>query len=98
LNQLPARIDVLLGGRFLGGLLFFGQQEAALDVHEGRGHHEKLARDLEFQLFHASEHGQILGQHFLHRDVVNIDLVLADEKQQQIERSLKGRESDVVVV
>ena len=83
------RIVVLAGGRRR-------QEHLALDVRERRRHHEVLARDVDVQFLHEHDVLNVLLAQKSDRDVEDVELVLLDQVQQQVERSLKGRELDVI--
>ena len=67
-------------------LLFHWQQLTALDVHERRSHDEKVTRKLEIVLLLRAQDLEVLLRDLLDRDVVDIDLVLADQEQEQVQR------------
>ena len=65
------------------------QQHARLDPREGRRHHQVLAGDVEVQLAHQLEVLEVLLGDLRDRHVGDLELVLADQVQQQIERPLE---------
>src|SRR5262249_47906940 len=70
------------------------QEHPRLDVNQRRSHHEELARHVEVQLLHQIDVGEVLLGDEGDRNVVDVDLVLLDEVQQQIERSLEILQAD----
>ena len=77
-----------------GGGLRPRQQHLRLDVDQRRRHHEELAGDVEIELLHQRDRLEVLRGDERDRDVVDVDLVLPDQVQQQIERSLEVRQLD----
>jgi hypothetical protein len=61
------------------------------DTQKPRGHLEIVRRLIELQHVHARE--KLLGD-ARDRDVVDVDLLVADERQQKVERSAELRELD----
>src|SRR6185295_16058963 len=72
------------------------QQHARLDVDQRGRHHQELSRDVEVQLLHQVDVLEVLRRDEGDRDVVDVDLVLLDEVQQQVERSLEVVQPDRV--
>src|SRR5262249_32034118 len=87
LHELAARVFGLL--RLALG---WWQQQARLDLHERRRHHQILARQVEVQLLEEAKVGEILVCDQRDRNVVNVDLVLLDQVQQEIERPFEDVE------
>src|SRR5512134_3582414 len=58
------------------------QERLRLDVDEGGGHHQELARDLEVQRLHEVKVGEVLLGDLRDRDVVDVELLVADQVQQ----------------
>ena len=85
-----ALVTVDGSGRGLGSW----QQRPRLQVDERRGHHQEFAGDIEVQLLHELDHVEVLRGDERDRNVVDVDLVLLDEVQQQIQRSLEVVEAD----
>lgn len=82
LNQFPARINRLILYIFIGALIFFGQEEPTLDIHEGRRHDKEFAGDFEVEFLHRPEDFNILPGDGLNRDVVDVDLIAANQVEQ----------------
>ena len=74
------------------------QNRARLDVDQRRRHHQELAGDVQIQLLHQLDVGEVLLGNQRDRDVVDVHLVLLDEVNQQIERPLERFELDLVGV
>src|SRR6185369_12053459 len=87
-DEFPTRIFALVFA-LDDDLLVYGQQFAALDIHERRGHHEKLAGDLQVELAHEVNVRDELRGELGEVDLVNVHLLLLDEIEQQVERALK---------
>ena len=95
-DEFPARVlNVVF---FLGGidLEIDGEEFAALDVHERRGHHEELAGNVEVELAHQLDVPDELGRDLGDVDVVNVHLLLFHKVEEQIERSFEDLELDFV--
>ena len=84
-HQFLARI---LFGRNLFELGIFGQQHARLDVDQGGGHVDELGAQLDVQLESALHVLEILLRDGGNGDVVDVDLLLADQVEQQVERPI----------
>jgi hypothetical protein len=69
---------VVRDGDFLFRAAFDWQKHTALDVHERRGHDEEVARELEVILLLCAQDLEVLLRDLLDRDVVDINLALAD--------------------
>jgi hypothetical protein len=63
-----------------------------------RGHHQKLACHVEIQLLHQRDVREVLLRDERNRDVVDVHLVLANEMNEQVERTLERIELDLVRV
>ena len=74
-----------------------GQHHAALDHHERGGHHDELARHVEIELAHEVEVLHVLLGDAPDRDVVDLQLLAADEIQKQIKGPLENFEVHLVV-
>ncbi len=97
-DELPARIELLvLDCVGVDGLLVLGQEHPAFDLHERGGHDEELAGQLELELAHGVEGVEVLRGDLLDGDVVDIELVLADEEQQQVERAFEDLQLDAII-
>ena len=92
LHERVARVFLVLVARGLGGI--DGDEHLGLDVDEGGRHHHELARHVQVQLLHQVQVLHVLARDGRDGDVVDVDLVLADEVQQQVERPLEHREQD----
>ena len=64
------------------------QQHFRLDVDQRRGHVDELGAQLDIHLGGALDVFEILSGDLSDRDVVDVDLLLADQVQQQIERPI----------
>ena len=64
-------------------------------MDQGRGHEDELRADIEIHLARLIEISQILRSDGGDRDVADVDLLLADQIQQQIERPVVVIEMDV---
>ena len=91
-------VVLLIAIFFLLGLhaLVHGQQFAALDEHQRRGHHEKFAGDFEIELAHHLDVFDELRGELGEVDLVNVHLLLLDEIKEQIQRAFKDLELDFV--
>nr|WP_263429880.1 hypothetical protein [Nannocystis pusilla] len=87
---------LLLALARLAGARLRRQQLAALEVRQRRRHHQVVARDLEVELAHDVEVLEVLLGDERDRDVEDVELVLAHEVQQQVERALEHLELDRV--
>jgi hypothetical protein len=79
-----------LGARVLELALRSGpprQQHLRLDAYQRRRHLQELARPVQPQLLHVPYRAQELLSDLRDRDVENVDILLADQVQQQIERA-----------
>ncbi|MCY1408423.1 hypothetical protein D9M71_237430 [compost metagenome] len=65
------------------------QQHARLDLGEHRGHHQVFGGQLQANAFHQLDVPHVLTGDFRHRDVEDIDVLLADQVQQQVQRPFK---------
>ena len=99
-DEVPARVLALLalGAGLLVGARVGREEHPALDVGERRRHHEELAREVEVEHLHRLEVGGVLVGDAGDGDVVDVHLVLADEVEQEVERTLEDLEADLVVV
>ncbi len=92
-HQVPTRVVLL----FLHlRALFLGEQEPAFDHHEGRGHHEEIAGEIEVQHAHHVEVVHVLVGDADDGDVVHVDLLFLDQVQEEVERTLEDFELDTV--
>ncbi|MCY1408424.1 hypothetical protein D9M71_237440 [compost metagenome] len=65
------------------------QEHARLDLGEHRGHHQVLGRQLQAHGLHQLDIAHVLAGDFRHRDVEDVDVLLADQVQQQVERAFE---------
>ena len=65
-------------------------------MDQRRGHHQELPGHVEIELLHHLDVQQVLLGNQRDGDVVDVDLVLANEVQQQVERSLEPHQLDAV--
>ena len=89
-QELRARIGAF---RFLGPALH-RDQRARLDPRERCGHHQIFGCNVEVELAHEREVLEVLLGHAGDRDLGDIDLILADEMEQEVEGTLEERELD----
>jgi len=95
LDERPAGVmPFVCGGDFLFRAAFDREEHAALDVHERRGHDEEVTRELEIILLLCAQDLEVLLRDLLNRDVVDIDLVLADQEQEQVQRAFEDIEAN----
>src|SRR6185437_3469796 len=80
-HQFRARVFL----RFRGDGRIARQQHLRLDVNQDRGHVDELGRNINVQFSEAFYVGQILRSDLRDGDVVNVDVLLADEIEQEIE-------------
>ncbi len=94
-DEVGTRIGLVLGFA-RGGLLWKRGQgnHAGLDLHEGGGHEQELAGQLDIDARQVAERVEILLGDPGDGDVVDVDLLLADEVEQEIEGALEGVELD----
>ena len=81
-------------GDFLFRAAFDRQKHAALDVHQRRGHDEEVTGELEVIFFLGTQDLEVLLRDLLDRDIVDIDLVLADQEQEQVQRTFEDVEAN----
>ena len=72
-----------------GLLVLQGQEHSGLDEHQLSGHGDKLAGHLQIHLLAQLQVGQILLQNEGDGDILYLDLVLAQQIEDQIQRALK---------
>ena len=73
-----------------------GQQCLRLHVRQGRSHHQVLTGNVDVQRLHQIQVRQVLLGDEADRNVEDVELVLANQMQQQIERTLEDVELDAV--
>jgi hypothetical protein len=74
------------------------QQHLRLDMDQRRGHHQEFAHDVQIQLLHHDDVIEVLLRDERDGNVVDVHLVLLNEVDQQIERSLELGDLDRVSV
>ena len=74
-----------------------GGDRSGLDLHQGRGHDEKIARIVDIDVVEFLEKDQELLGNRGDGDIENIHLCPADEVQQQIQRTVKCVKRDLIV-
>ena len=95
LDQGPAWVLAFRGREhFFFGAAFDRQEHAALDVHQRRGHDEEVARQFKVVLLLCPEDLEVLLRDLLDRDIIDIDLVLADQEKEEVERTLEDIQAD----
>ena len=87
-HELGARIGILAR---LGGV-HARQQHARFDLGERRRHQQVFAGQLELQHLHELDVTGVLSRDLGDRDVQNVEVLPADQIEQQIERALEGLE------
>ncbi len=70
------------------------QQHARLDLGQDRGHHQVFGGQLEAQLLHRLDVVDVLAGDLGDRDVEDVQVLPADQVQQQVERAFEGLEDD----
>jgi hypothetical protein len=71
------------------------QQHARLDLGQDRGHHQVLGGQLEAQVLQHVDVVDVLAGDLRDRDVEDVQVLPADQVQQQVERALEGLEDDL---
>src|SRR5437870_2086770 len=94
-DQVPAW--VVLFGILLRRLLIKWEQTAALEINQIGRHDDELARDVDLQFLESLEILEVLARDSFDRNIVNIDFVAFDQVKQEIERSFKNFELNLVV-
>ena len=72
----------------------FRQQQARFEVGEPRRHHQIIGGELEPQLARRLDEGEILVGERQDRNLGEVDLLLARQRQQQIERAFEALDVD----
>ena len=83
-HEVEARIHPLLVAHILRRAAIHRQQHPRLDHHQRGGHHNELARHIEVQLAHHLDVLHVLLGDASDRDVVDVELVAANEIEQQV--------------
>ncbi len=95
LDQPPHQFGARVLGRLARFGLFHRQQHAALDLDQHRRHQQVLGGQFEIALADLLDVGEVLLRDLRHRDVEDIEVLLADQVQQQVERSFERLEEDL---
>ena len=90
-HQLGARVFSL----FAFGHLFRGQQHARLDLDQHGRHQQVFRSQLQVAGADLIDIAQILARHTRHRDVKDVEVLLANQIQQQVQRAFKGLQKDL---
>ena len=72
------------------------QQHPRLDVNQRRRHDEELPRHIKIHLLHQLDVVEVLLRDDRNRDVIDIQLALANQMEEKIERALEGIQLDVI--
>ena len=97
-DEFPPRIHgVVVIGAVIHGGVAAGKEETALNLHQGSGHDEELAGDLEVELLQGAQDIEVLFGDRLDGDVIDIDLVFPDEEKEEVERAFKDRQFDAII-
>src|SRR6516162_1639440 len=83
----------ILGALALGRVRF-RQQQARLQIGEPRRHHEIVGRQLESELARLLDEGEILVCERQDRNFGEVDLLLAGEREQQVEGAFEALDID----
>ena len=86
---------ILFGFAFLLQSGIRGKQHARLDVDQRGGHEDELGADVEVHFARLLEVAQVLRRDGGDGDVADVDLLFANEVEQQIERSVIVVEVDI---
>ena len=84
-QSLTQQVQLILCLLLLGG----GEKHLCLDQHQMGGHGDKLTGDLHIQPLHLIQVGKVLLQNGCNGDILNLDLVLAQQQKNHIQRPLK---------
>ena len=68
------------------------QQHARLDLGQRRGHHQVFAGELELHAAHHVDVRHVLARDLGDRDVEDVEVLAADQVQQQVERAFERLE------
>ena len=89
-HQLGARVF-----GFLAVLLLLGrQQHARFDLDEHGGHQQVFGRQLQIAATHLIDIGHVLARDVQHGNVEDVEVLLADQIEQQVQWAFKGFEED----
>ena len=89
-GRVPSGVDVLLFKVLVAALVLLGQQHAAFNIHQARGHDKELAGYFEVEFFHRAEDVDILPGDGLNWNIVDVDFVAAYQVEQQVQRPFEG--------
>ncbi len=89
MKQAAHQLGAWVFGLLAFGYLFRRQQHARLDFNQHRGHQQVFSRQFEVGSADFIDIHQVLARHRRHRDVKNIEVLLADQVQQQVQRAFK---------
>ena len=78
-------------------VLVHGQHQARLQLQQRRDQHEELGGRLEVELARALEVLDVGEHHLGQVDLEQVDLLLEDQRQQQVERPLEDLEVEVEI-
>jgi len=82
----------------LGQVRLPRQEHLGFDVDQERGDEDELGLPVEIDLRLALEVAEIVAGDRGDGDVVDVDLLLADEEEEQVQRPLEDVEADLVAV
>ena len=74
------------------------EQGLRLQREQRRRDDEELGRDLEVGALHAVDVGEVVLGQPRDRDVADVDALVADQRQQELERTLEDLELDLIGV
>lgn len=94
-DEFPARIIVL--DVFFGRLFVAREKGSGFQIHQIGSHDDELGSEVDVQELEGVDVIEILLGDFLDGDGVDIQLVLFDEVEQEIERTLEDFELDFVI-
>jgi hypothetical protein len=86
-HQFRARVGFFLARRSRSW-----QQHARLDLGQRRGHDEVFAREFQLHAAHHVDVRHVLPRDLGDRDVEDVDVLPADQVEQQVERAFEGLE------
>src|SRR6185436_6995491 len=68
---------------------------ARLDLDQHRRHQQVVGGELEVARADLVDVGEVLARHARHRDVEDVEVLLADQVEQQVERPFERLEEDL---
>ena len=89
-QQAAHQFGTRVAGFFAVQRLARWQQHARLDLYQHRRHQQILCRQFQVAAAHLVHIRQVLARECGHRDVKDVEVLLADQIQQQVQRPLKG--------